>query len=137
VPPTLALTLGGPALFGNFVPGVAADYTASTTALVTSSAATAMLTVADPSDVATGRMVNGTSALVNPLQARASNAATPAPAFAPITGSSNPLTLLTYPTVVSADAVTITVRQSIGANEPLRSGAYTKTLTFTLSTTQP
>ena len=38
---------------------------------------------------------------------------------------------------VSNDAVTITFRQPIGANDPLRTGTYSKTLTFTLSTTTP
>jgi hypothetical protein len=33
--------------------------------------------------------------------------------------------------------VPITFKQSIAANEPLRTGAYSKTLTFTLSTTTP
>jgi hypothetical protein len=33
--------------------------------------------------------------------------------------------------------VTIDFKQSIGANEGLRTGAYGKTLTFTLSTTAP
>ena len=74
---------------------------------------------------------------MNPLQARATSAVQPASAFAPITGAANPLTLLTYPTIVSGDAVTITLRQTIGATEPLRAGAYTKTLTFTLSSTTP
>lgn len=36
---------------------------------------------------------------------------------------------------VSNDAVTIDLRQSIAADEPLRTGTYAKTLTFTLSTT--
>ena len=31
----------------------------------------------------------------------------------------------------------ITFRQAIGANDPLRTGTYTKTLTFTLATTEP
>ena len=38
---------------------------------------------------------------------------------------------------ISNDLVTIGFRQMIGANEPLRTGAYAKTLTFTLSTTNP
>ena len=38
---------------------------------------------------------------------------------------------------VSNEAVTIGFKQHIGANEPLRTGAYSKTLTFTLSTTTP
>ena len=33
--------------------------------------------------------------------------------------------------------MTIDFLQSIGANEPLRTGNYSKTLTFTLSTTTP
>ena len=33
--------------------------------------------------------------------------------------------------------MTVEFRQSIGANDPLRTGTYSKTLTFTLSTTQP
>ena len=44
VPATLALTLGGPASFGAFTPGVAKDYTASTTANVVSTAGDAALT---------------------------------------------------------------------------------------------
>ena len=38
VPATLALTLGAPATFGPFTPGVAKEYTASTTANVISTA---------------------------------------------------------------------------------------------------
>ena len=45
--------------------------------------------------------------------------------------------MLTYAGPTSNDAVTIDFQQSIGANEPLRTGTYSKTLTFTLSTTQP
>ena len=33
--------------------------------------------------------------------------------------------------------MTLDYRQAIGANDALRSGAYSKTLTFTLSTTTP
>jgi len=133
----LALTLNGAANLGPFIPGVAADYQASLGAVVTSTAATALLTVADPSSVAPGRLVNGTFALATALQARATNAAQPSTAFAPVTGSANPLTLLTYPAAIAGDAVTVMIRQSIAATEPLHSGAYSKTLTFTLSATQP
>ena len=58
-------------------------------------------------------------------------------AFAPVTGRDTPLTLLTYAGPVSADPVTIGLKQTIGANESLRTGTYSKTLTFTLSTTTP
>ena len=38
---------------------------------------------------------------------------------------------------MSNDAVTLEFKQSIGANDALRTGTYSKTLTFTLSTTTP
>ena len=38
---------------------------------------------------------------------------------------------------VITDEVPLGFRQTIGAAEPLRTGAYTTTLTFTLSTTAP
>ena len=49
VPATLSLTLGTPASFGAFVPGVGRTYTASTTANVISSAGDATLSVSDSS----------------------------------------------------------------------------------------
>jgi hypothetical protein len=45
--------------------------------------------------------------------------------------------LLTYTGPISNDAVTVSFQQAIGASDPLRTGSYTKTLTFTLSTTTP
>ena len=42
-----------------------------------------------------------------------------------------------YSGPVSNDAVPITFTQTIGQSEPLRTGTYGKTLTFTLSTTNP
>jgi hypothetical protein len=122
VPATLSLTLGGGISFGAFQPGVARDYTATTTANVISSAGDAALTVADPSSVATGRLVNGSFALAQPLLAG---------------GSHLPAVVKTYSAPVSNDSVAIEFKQSIGANEPLRTGTYAKTLTFTLSTTNP
>ena len=52
-------------------------------------------------------------------------------------GSAAPTTLLGYTAPVSNDNVALAFRQSIGANEALRTGTYSKTLTFTLSTTEP
>ena len=52
-------------------------------------------------------------------------------------GSSNPTSLLTYSGPISNDPVTVNFKQSIGATDALRTGNYGKTLTFTLSTTQP
>ncbi len=135
VPATLALTLGAPASFGPFTPGVARLYNASTSANVISTAGDATLSVADPSTNAPGRLVNGAFALASPVQAKASSTGGTGAAFAPVGAA--PLTLLTYAGPVSNDAVTVDFLQSIAANEPLRTGAYGKTLTFTLSTTTP
>jgi hypothetical protein len=131
VPATLALTLGAPATFGAFVPGVAQDYTAQTTATVLSTAGNATLTVADPSDVATGHLVNGSFSLPQPLQV--ANGAT----FSPVGGAASPTTVKTWNGPVSNEAVQVMFKQSIGAGDALRTGTYAKTLTFTLSTTAP
>ena len=45
--------------------------------------------------------------------------------------------MLSYSGPISNDSVTLAFKQSIGANEALRTGTYSKTLTFTLSTTNP
>jgi aminopeptidase N len=135
VPATLSLSVGSIPSFGAFTPGTAATYTAGATGNVISTAGDATLSVVDPSTNAPGRLVNGTFALQQPLQVKATDAATPASPFAALSGT--PLTLLTWNGPVSNDAVTFDFQQSIGANEPLRTGAYSKTLTFTLSTTSP
>ena len=132
VPATLSLTLGPAATFAPFTPGVARDYEASTTANVISTAGDATLSVADPSSNATGRLVNGSFSLLQALQARANNGT-----YAAVGGSSNPTSILTYNGPISNDQVTLGFKQTIGQNEPLRTGAYAKTLTFTLSTTNP
>ena len=103
---------------------------------MTSTAGNATLAVED-AGTGTGRLTNGTAMLASPLQVRATNAANPITAFAPLRGSTNPLTLLTYGTWFSNDAVTISFRQPISATEPLTAGGYTKTIRFTLSTTSP
>jgi hypothetical protein len=130
VPATLSLTVGGTANFGAFTPAVARDYTAALGANVLSTGGDATLTVVDPSSNAPGRLVNGAFALASPVKARVG-----ATAFESVSGS--PLTLKSYTGPISNDPVTIDFQQSIGANEPLRTGSYAKTLTFTLSTTTP
>ena len=47
------------------------------------------------------------------------------------------LSKATWTAPVSNDPVTITFKQHINANDALRTGQYSKTLTFTLSTTTP
>ncbi len=112
VPATLALTLGPAAAFGAFTPGVDREYTATTTANVISTAGDASLTVSDP-----GHLMNGTFSLPQPLRVEIAPSAWTAP--------------------VSNGPVTITFRQHVGTTDALRTGPYSKTLTFTLSTTTP
>ncbi|HET6547788.1 MAG TPA: M4 family metallopeptidase [Solirubrobacter sp.] len=130
VPATLSLSLGAPASFAAFRAGVAADYTASTTATVISTAGDATLSVLDPSASAPGRLVNGPFALPQPLQVRAGNGS-----YAPVSGS--PAAVRAYGDPVSNDVVAIGFKQSISATDALRTGTYGKTLTLTLSTTTP
>ena len=112
VPAQLALTLGPAASFGAFTPGVGFDYTAATSANVVSTAGDATLSVSDP-----GHLMNGSFALPEALRVEIAPASWTAP--------------------VSNAAVAITFRQHIGATDALRTGTYSKTLTFTLSTTTP
>ena len=122
VVPTLSLTLGAPASFGAFTAGVARDVHGVAAANVVSTAGDAALSVADPSTNATGRLVNGAFSLAQPLQAQASSAGGVGAAFAAVGGSAAPTHLLTYSGPVSNDAVTLSFRQSIAANEALRTG---------------
>jgi hypothetical protein len=112
VPATLSLALAGPASFGAFTPGFDKTYTTKTTATVVSTAGNATLTLSDP-----GRLANGAFSLAEP------------PAVTTDTSSWNG--------PVSNATATIGFSQHIGANEPLRTGSYSQTLTFTLSTTSP
>ncbi len=127
VPAVLALTLGAPASFGAFIPGVAKDYAAATTATVISTAGDAALSVSDPATTAPGHLVNGAFSLPQALQVGANGGP-----LSPV-----PASLLTYAGPVSNDQVTIAFKQSIAAADALRTGSYAKTLTFTLSTTAP
>jgi LmbE family N-acetylglucosaminyl deacetylase len=137
VPPTLSLTLGVPAVFAPFQAGVKMDYFAGMTADVLSTAGDATLSVADPSSTATGHLVNGAYSLPQALQANATSPKGTGGPYAAVGGSANPTTLLTYNAPVSHDTAAISFKQSIGANDALRTGTYSKTLTFTLSTTNP
>jgi subtilase-type serine protease len=109
---TLSLTLGGAATFEPFVPGVEKDYTASTNATVTSTAGDATLTVSEP-----GRLTNGAFSLAEPLRVELGRSSWTGPA--------------------SNETVPVTFKQLIKRTDPLRTGTYAKTLTFTLSTTAP
>ncbi len=132
--------------FGTFTPGVAQNYTQTVTANIISTAQSATLQAADAcTPTATcfpGYLVNtstgGPYALTQGLQVSGSD-----PGNAPGSGVftdlsvTNPATLLSYPGPVSNDPVTITLKQPIAATDPLRTGTYSKTITFTLSTNSP
>ncbi|MBE2315640.1 peptidase M64 [Solirubrobacter sp. CPCC 204708] len=112
VPATLALTLGTAPAFPTFVPGVTREYTTAAQANVISTAGNATLSVSEP-----GHLSNGAFTLAEPLRVELSKTAWSAP--------------------VSNEKVDVTFKQLIKDKDPLRTGTYSKTLTFTLSTTQP
>ena len=93
--------------------------------------------MADPSSTSTGHLANGSFSLPQPLQARARNAANTGTAFNNVGSSASPLNLLMWDGPTSNDAVSLEFSQRVNANDGLRTGTYSKTLTFTLSTTQP
>ena len=122
VPATLSLTLGTPPSFGAFTPGIAKDYSASSTATVISTAGDASLAVSDAGATAPGHLVNGTFSLPSALLAG---------------GNPLPTVVKTYTAPVSNDAAVVAFTQHISAGDALRTGTYSKSLTFTLSTTTP
>ena len=113
VPATLSLTLGGAASFGAFAPGVARDYTASTTANVISTAGDATLTHSDP-----GHLTNGAFSL------RAAAAGVAVEVDLERAGLQRP----------GDGRLQAVDRRQRARCAP---GTYSKTLTFTLSTTTP
>ncbi len=135
VPTVLAISLGAPASFGALTPSVDHDYTASTGATVLATSGDATLTISDPGTTAPGHLINGTSVLPSALQAKAASTAGTGGTFAAV--GTTPTTLLTYSGPTNADPVTISFSQHIGVTDALRAGSYSKTLTFTLSTTTP
>ena len=111
VPATLSLTLGAPASFGAFAPGVTKDYAATTTANVTSSAGDAALSAS------TVKLANGAFSLARPVEVTPAKSAWTGP--------------------VANDAFAIAFKQSIGSTDALRRGNYSAAVTFTLATTTP
>ena len=140
VPSMLSLSFpNNTTTFGVFEPAVARTYETAMAASVVSTAGDATLSVTDTSATATGHLVNGEFSLPTAVQVRAANASQTNPAFQSVSETAGePVNLLTYSSpTAGADPVTIGFRQSIGANDVLRAGTYSKQLTFTLSTTTP
>jgi hypothetical protein len=135
--PTLTLTLGAPPAFAPFIPGVGTDYVATSSGVVNSSAAEAILTVADPSTVASGHLLNGDAALPSAMQVSGASANGASSGFKPVPDTADPATLITYNGPVTDEPVTLTFKQTIAQTDPLRTGDYAKAIVFTLSTDQP
>ena len=94
--------------------------------------------VADPDTGGTGQArQRRVQRSPQPLRAAATSPAGTGAALAAVGGSASPTSLLTYAGPVSNDPVAVAFKQAIGANDALRTGTYSKTLTFTLSTTNP
>ena len=135
----LSLTLGAAPSFGAFAPATARNYDATGSATVVSTAGNATLSVTDATHDRSGppgqRHVLAAAGAAGPRQQRGQHRHG-VPSLSETAGT--PVDLLTYtgPTA-GADPVTLGFRQAIGATDPLRAGSYSKTLTFTLSTTTP
>jgi hypothetical protein len=133
----MELTIPTALNFGAFRPFVADTYLASGTARVSSTTGDASVSVSDPSTTNIGRLVNGDRGLASALQlyAASTNVAATVGAGGAVTAAGTPLISFNAP--VTNSAVTLTARQAISATEVLRAGTYSKSLTFTLSTTTP
>ncbi len=140
---TLAISVAaGAPSFGALTPGVAATYTTTLAMSLTSTAQSATLTAADLTGTFTGHLVNnatgGPYVLAQGLQVSGADPANnPGSGIFSDLSVTEPATLLTYSAPVSSDPVTIAFKQAVGANEPLRTGSYSKVITFTLSTNNP
>jgi hypothetical protein len=91
--------------------------------------------VAQEQAVERAALVNGAFVLPSALQAQASSPA--AGALTDVGGAAAPTSLASWTGPISNDPVLIRFSQRIAKNDALRTGTYSKTLTFTLSTTQP
>ena len=122
--------------FGTFVPGIAANYNTALAANVTTTTADAALTVTDPDAANPGYLVNGAFKLASPVTIRTLGLGDPASTpFTPLGAGS--MSLRSWSGPVTNEQLTIGLRQAISNSEALRAGNYSKTLTFTLSTTTP
>jgi hypothetical protein len=72
--------------------------------------------------------------LPQPLQVDGSSSGVGATGSSYTNLGATPVTVVSYSAPVSNDSVTIGFNQPIGATDALRTGSYSKTITFTLST---
>ena len=118
---------------GAFQPGVGANYDATLAATATATGASTLTVVDEGAEP--GYLLNDGAALDAPLGVRATHAAAPTADYTALAGTAKVLT--GFAGSVSAEPVTIGLRQAISASEPLVPGTYGKTLTFTLAAGTP
>jgi sugar phosphate isomerase/epimerase len=125
--------------FGAFVPALARTYDTALAATATTTTGDATLSVTDWSTTAPGHLVNGAFSLPQALQVRAlAEGDAPTTAFQPLAETTGQLVdLRSWSSPMTSAPVTLGFRQGIGATDVLRAGTYSKTVTFTLSTTTP
>ena len=121
--PRSSLSLGAAPNFGAFVAGRGARvHGDEPPGNVISTAGNATLSVSDPSTTNTGKLVNGGFTLANPLMASATGHGRHGGGGRSRAVSAAPTTLLTYAAPVSNSALTLTFKQTIGANEHAADG---------------
>ena len=137
VPATLSLTMGNAAQFPPFTPGRAEGLLRHHDGERDLDGGRRAAERRRPGSTNTGHLVNGAFALPETLQANAVRGTTSAGIYNPVGGSASPTTLFNWAAPASNDMLTVGFKQPIKANDALRTGTYSKTLTFTLSTTNP
>jgi sugar phosphate isomerase/epimerase len=125
--------------FGTFVPALARTYDTALSAVATTTTGDALLSVTDWSTTAPGHLVNGAFSLPQAVGVRALGLGDSAStAFQPLSETAGQLVpLKAWSSPITAAPLTLGFRQGIGGGDVLRAGTYSKTLTFTLSTTTP
>ena len=112
----LSLNITGPASASARSSRARPVTTTPTAATVVSTDGDATLSVIDSDERRPGHLTNGTFALPQALQLRATNAANPNTAYQPLSEAGTPVKLLTYRARPRPGPVTLGFRQSIGAS---------------------
>lgn len=122
---------------GEFLPGVAANYSNTCALVATSTGAETELSGSDESAFHTGHLVQGPYFLASPLEARAEDKGGHGGVGGPLAPLPSPATLLSWATPIGADNVEVEFNQPIGLHDPLHHGTYAKTIMLTLEQTIP
>ena len=131
-PATLQLTLGATPTFSPFIPGMAQSYTTTHDRPGRLDGDNATLSVADPSAIHTGHLVNGTYFLPAALEVGAAHSGARSRARRR-SAARRPDDDPDLDRHRRRETITLRFKQNIAVTDALRTGAYAKTLTFTLS----